>query len=77
MKKFEVTTVDKLEKGDRFYFVKDKAKTTYELIEQKSRFNGHLWLSSVVINTVTKFHEHVKNGREVVFLRNNNQTPTT
>jgi len=76
MKKFEVTTVEKLLPGDRFYFLKDKQCKVFEVIEQKISFYGYGVLSTIVKQDGMA-KEHVKNGREVVFLRNNNQTPTT
>lgn len=37
MKKNEITTVDKLQIGDRFYFLNDTNKVVWELIQQEKK----------------------------------------
>lgn len=69
MKRFEVTTASKLNVGDVFYKLKDRAKTPYEIV------NGHPKVTQYQTYTVharklgTRHGLPMKSNTEVVFLR--------
>ena len=71
MRRGELTTIEKLAAGDRFYYLKDKNKEVWEVVSHKRKKYTYGVLSTVVKSTGFRTGtEHVKLGRQVVFLRN-------
>ncbi len=74
MKRGEVTITEKLIEGDRFYFLNDKHKTVWELVEQKTKrvnwTGGFTYLKSIIKEPGSRNTKHVKGDREIVYLRN-------
>jgi len=82
MKRNEITTIDQLANGDRFYFVADKAKAVWQKVEKKEKQTQYrtyrYWalLASLVENTqrfnatyISNCTKAVNRDTPIVFLR--------
>jgi hypothetical protein len=75
MKRNEVTTVDKLQSGDRFYKQSSKDKKTFQFIGEESHGKFEVFEAVMAKNGLIANRSHVKIFRgntAVVFLRNVN-----
>jgi len=73
MKRNEVTTVDKLQEGDRFYKLSTKDKKTFQFIGEESHGKFEVFEAIMAKNGLIANRSHIKIFRgntAVVFLRN-------
>ena len=70
MKRGEITTIEELIIGDRFYFQSDRKKEVYEVHEQKNKSYLFGVKSTWIFKPKSAYKIHVKRGRKVVFLKN-------
>ena len=68
MNRNEITTADKLVKGDRFYKFKGKKEEVYQVLDEA--FSS----SQIKVKTAkSKFDEMLKKNTQVVFLRHTDE----
>lgn len=78
MKQGELTTIDNLQVGDRFYFASDKKKEVWQVKRKEEKSNDWMTTGATVYKPEVKYSNHnVKKGRAVVFLRSTTQQPQT
>ncbi|WP_346237745.1 hypothetical protein ABDK00_001545 [Niabella insulamsoli] len=73
MERNTITTVDKLQLGDRFYKANDKNKTVLTKVESEIKVTIYRTYRHFAKTDKEKFPQPINANTRVVFLRNENQ----